>query len=319
MLDPDAHGEGLALHRDAHAVQPSKGVARAVADREDQLTTGKRDRLARRYRRNGGELPLLDRQSAQAGPITDRAAERGDLFAHVPDDLMQHVGPQMGLRVICHALRRAEVAEGLKDEGDAAVMGARGELAVGKGARAAGAELDVAVRVQRPGLPESPNGGRPRVHIPAALEHHRAQSGARKQQRGKEPSRAEADHHRRQIASCPWDRIYIWFIARRLRAACEHALLIRNGAGDRINPVDVRLFPGIQRFLQDLPFPDPLRRQAQRPRRLRGEAALFFSGPQPEVSYDQHRSSPARRPLAHAHCRLKPPQSPSTSSSSPQA
>ena len=70
------------------------------------------------------------------------------------------------------------------------------ELAVGKGAGAALAELDVGFRIEHAAAPQAPGVLGALAHRAAALEHDRAEAHLRQQQRGEEAAGAEADDHR---------------------------------------------------------------------------------------------------------------------------
>ena len=79
------------------------------------------------------------------------------------------------------------------------VLGAGVQLAVGKSAGAALAELDVAGEIQFPGGPEPLHIGGTLLHFSPPLQQNGSGSGAGQHQRGKQTRRASAYHHRRQL------------------------------------------------------------------------------------------------------------------------
>ena len=98
-----------------------------------------------------------------------------------------------------HDLRRsAMLLQQLQHQLTPGVADAAGELAVGIGPCAALAELDIAVRRQRPAGKIPVYRRVPPGHFAAPLQNHGAIAVFRQDQRRKHPCRAEAHHHRRR-------------------------------------------------------------------------------------------------------------------------
>ena len=193
---------------------------------------------------------------------------------------------------------------------DAPVVRAGVQLAVGKGPRAALAELDVVFPVQRAAGAKALDRREARVDIAAALEHDGLCPRAGKQQRGEHPRRAEAHDDRTLPRRLNLrDRILFFRIRREIRAFFSRQqtrfFLFLKRDGERADIMDVILSPRVERAahkprLQQLllPHAQPFRRaHAKKRERL----ALFEA----QIAYEDHVSSlPAATPLDQAHCRL---------------
>ena len=80
--------------------------------------------------------------------------------------------------------------------GDAGVIDASGELAVGEGASASLAKLYVGAGVQLPGGPVGFHRLGALVHVAATLQHDRFQASPGQGQSGEQSGGASAHHHR---------------------------------------------------------------------------------------------------------------------------
>ena len=109
-------------------------------------------------------------------------AEREQLTAHVLQDGIQLIRADVRLGVEQNIFARAETDEFLQNKAVPQVFGAGRELAVGKCAGAALAELHVRDRVQLAGLPEMPDIAPALLDTAAALEHDRLCAAAGKDQ-----------------------------------------------------------------------------------------------------------------------------------------
>ena len=229
----------------------------------------------------------------------------------------------MGLGIVGDALGRAVGGKLGEHEADAFIVRAGVQLAVGKGPGAALAELHVVLGVQLAAAAQALDGQRTRVHILSALEHDRPHSGARQQQRGEHPRGAKAHHDGpRAVRRGRGDRVFLLDIGGDtfVPDTAQRALLAAAQLhGHSADIVDIVLFARVQRAPHELPALDAPRVDAQLRRRLFFQRLRRLLRQQAQIPHEYHRPSlPAIRPLAQAHCRLKPPQSPSMSSSSPQ-
>ena len=148
--------------------------------------------------RQAAHLAGLDPQVDDAGAEADLAAEPFDLGAHLLDHADQAEGADVRLGDEGDFLGRAGLDELLDHLARqvARVADLAPQLAVGKGAGAALAELDVGFRVEHAAPPQAPGVPGALAHRAAALEHDRTKAHLRQHQRGEQAARAEADDHR---------------------------------------------------------------------------------------------------------------------------
>ena len=184
MLDARADGEGLARHGHVQPVEHFEGVPGAVAHGENHVVREQRAPALGALQHRARDAAVLDFKADQLCLKADRAAQREDLPAQIAHHLTQMIGAHVGLGHEENLLRRAHAMEGLQHMAAAGILDARIELAVGERARAALAELDVALRLQRAAGPEGLHVPGALVHGLAALDDHGLQPRLRKPQRG---------------------------------------------------------------------------------------------------------------------------------------
>ena len=193
---------------------------------------------------------------------------------------------------------------------DAPVMRACIQLAVGKCTGPALAELHVALGVKRAAAAEGPDLRRACVRVPAALEHYWLQAGTGERERTEHPRGAEArDHDRGPVQGKARDFISVGRLKGLTLQAHIHCVYVLNRT----------LAPRVQAAPLDLQLLYCARPDAELFRRERIQLVLVPAGREREIGHCPHNSLPASAPLDQAHWRLKPPQSPSMSSTSPQA
>ena len=117
-----------------------------------------------------------------------------DLLANGFHNAHEQVGADMGLGLPEDFLRRAGFDEQVRHMARPGAFDARGELAIGKRARAAFAELDVGARIKRAAGIEGVDCAKALVDGGAALHDKGTQAGAR-QIPGAEQARGAASHH----------------------------------------------------------------------------------------------------------------------------
>ena len=191
MLYAHAHRVRLGGELKPRRVQHAVGVIRVLPDGEQQRREGEpffaRGRLhARSYKR---AVPALE--ACELRVEANLAAEALDLHADGGNHAAELVRTDVGLGVDNGFLRRAEAREDAKRLVAKRVLDARGELAIRKCARAALAEHNVALRVERPARPETFDIPLPLGNLPAALKHDGAVAGACELIRRKKACRAE--------------------------------------------------------------------------------------------------------------------------------
>ena len=248
VLNAHADGEGLALHGQAQLVQHLEGVPGGVAGGQDQGVAGEGAGAALRLDGEGGEAAVHPGQpdelvaEADVCPQAEQLAPDG--FHHVP----QHVGADVGLVRVFDVGGRAVGDEHVKDVGDAGVVHPGGELAVGKGARAALAELDVGGGGELGGLPEVlhvPGAG---VHVPAPLQDNGAQPRPGQGEGGEQARRAHAHHHGAGgggAADGGEDVGGVGHLRHPLGGAAEDGGFVLQGDPDGADQADVGFPPGV--------------------------------------------------------------------------
>ena len=288
-------------------MQHFKRVARAVADRKDDLPRRERVATGRPGHGQRRDVSILRGQPCHAVAEAHLAATVDDLAPEVLHDLDEHVRADVGLGVVGDVLRRAVRRELREHEADARIVCAGVELAVGKCARAALAELHVALRVERPARAKRRDLRAARLRVRPALEHDGPCACAREQQRCEHPRRAEAHDHgahlRRRDAG---DGVGLVLHDRGGAAAADELSLIpAHGHADGVNIVNIVFFARIERLFADAQAGDILGLDFQRPGGQREQLRLVRAGGELQVRNCDHRHAlPAARPLAHAHCRL---------------
>ena len=307
VLDAHAHGEGLALHRDAEAVQHLKAVAGRVADREDQAAAGDGLGLSAVGERRAGEGPVLDDQTIQSRLKADLAAEGEDFLPDAAHHVDEHVGADMGFGVIGDALRRTVGGKFAQDPEHAFIVRAGVELAVREGPGPALTELDVGLGVERSALSERLHGGGALFDGLSALDDEGPRPGLRQQQGREHARRAEADDNG------PLGTVHFGnFIDRGhigrgvLPGGFQSPLLPapeRQGGGAGV--VNVVFLPRVEGALDRHAVQNVARRYAEFFRSLFGQKVQTLPDFKAQISQQDHVPSlPARRPLAQAHCKL---------------
>ena len=138
-------------------------------------------------------------RGGKAGELCLKAHLAAKALYFAPDalnDAAQPVGAHMGLLLPCHLGRRAVRKQCLFYKGAQRVVDARCQLAVGKSARAALAELDVRLRLQSARLLKGRHRSGALFHGGAALQHKGGKARLRQHQRCEQPRGPKPAHHR---------------------------------------------------------------------------------------------------------------------------
>ena len=185
------------------------------------------------------------------------------------------------------------------------------QLSVGKGARAALAELHVALRIQRAAGAERVHGGLAGERVAAALDNYRPRARHGQHERGEHARGAEAgnDGARRALAGRnARDGIFrrsIFAHVRRLDAGDYAPLIPGDGERGGADIVYIVLMPRVEGALYERELLHLRARQTQLLRRARTQGGSILAGGEAQLSYKYHSPSlPAIWPLAHAHWRL---------------
>ena len=201
------------------------------------------------------------------------AAQPFDLLPDVLHHPPKEVGTHMRLVLPEDVLRSPRPNKGLHHVGDAGVMGAGGELAVGKGPCAPFAKLHVGFRVQVSPAPKGLHILHPLFQSLSALQQDGTQAGMGQTQGGQQPGGTAAHHHRLEgrptghrrklIGSRFLLQLYILILD-----PTHHLFLLGEGHINRHHIVNVALFSCVDRLPhRDTPV-DFAHRNPQYPRRL---------------------------------------------------
>ena len=197
MLNAHADRKRFLLHRLPAALQHRKGVPRAVPYGEHRSGAGQGVNAVRPLYHQSGEPAAAQLQIGEHVAEAHLTAEPQDFPAQIFDGFPQPVGADVR-RCLPEDVRRCTAGGELFEHLPAArVPDAGVQLAVRKGAGAALAELDVGPGIQTAGPVKGLHFFSAGVHVVAALEQNRMQSGLRERQRSEQPGRTAADDHRR--------------------------------------------------------------------------------------------------------------------------
>ena len=286
VLDAYPDGEGLGGHGHPGVQQHPEGVPGGVAGGEHQRVTGQGVGPAGALHGQPGQRPAADVQPRQLMAEAHVAAQGEQLLPQAAHHLPQHVGADVGLVLVEDVRRGPRLHQGAEHGGNAGVVGAGGQLAVGEGARAPLSELHVGGGIQHAGGPELFHVRRPLLHRAAPLQHDGGQAVPGQEQGGEQPRRAHARHHRRQGGAPPHRREYIGPGRQAgahplIPAAGQQLFLSLHHGPDGADVVDVALLPGVDGQPHQLQGLELLRADAQqlgRPLFQLGGEALHGQG-----------------------------------------
>ena len=270
VLDAYAHGEGLGGHGHPRVQQHLKGVPGRVAGGQHQCVAGQVIGTLGSLRPDGGEDAVTHIQPGELMAETYVAPQAEKLLPDMFYHRTEHVGADVGLVLVLDVLRRARGGQGLQYRGDAGVMDAGGQLAVGEGARASLAELDVGGGIEGTGAPKALHIPRPLLHRPAPLQYDGGDSVPGQVERGEEPRRAHSHHHRRQPGVPPHRGKDVGpglsqGHAAALGAAHQGGLIVRRHV-HRTDIVHVVLLPRVDGLPHQGELPDGVRGDPENPR-----------------------------------------------------
>ena len=257
------------------------------------------------------------------------AAQIDDPLAQILHHRQQHIRTHMGLGIIENLFPCTGFHELLQHPADSGVIHTGIQLAVRECACTAFTELDITSGIQLTGGKESLHFLMSGLGILTALQNQRRKAGIGKDQCRKHTRRAKAYHHG---AFFRLRRIFRCFIVADLRNRSPLAagqpdnlrLIAVNGHIHCVDDLDIRLFTGIHAAPNDTQIADLGIIHFQKLRSLKPELMGIMLRRQRDIPYSYHfvfppALIPAILPELHAHCKLYPPQSPSMSSTSPQA
>ena len=333
VFDADAHGEGLAFHGDSGVQQHLEGIPGAVAHGQDQRAAPAGADASVLFPGDGGEAAAGAGNAGQAAAELHAAAQCFNAAAQRLHHRHQYVGPNVGFGVQQDVVPGAGLVKLLQDPANAGITDAGIQFAVGESAGAALPKLDVAGGIQPAGFPKGFHFAPAGFSVLAPFQHNGPEAGFRQHQRGKYAAGAEPGHHGPDVGlPCRrWDPVFIPVGKGELRRISKPPQQLRFILPHRnvhgVYQTDVAAFPGVHGFFLQLQLPDLLHGDPQLAGGQLPQLRLVLSWTQGEITDTDHKAAPpspaaarpARRPEDQAHCRLKPPQSPSMSSTSPQA
>ena len=323
VLNANTHGKGLGLHGDALFQQHLEAVSRRVTQSQNDLRAVNSAKTVLVAGQHAGDGALFNDESFQLGAEKHLTAQRNYLLSDVLNNVDENIGADMGLCVVGDVLGCAVFHKLAEHPLHASVLDAGVQLAVGESACTAFTELDVAVRIQLAGGKEVVNGSFAGQGILSALDDERFCASLGQNQSRKHTCRAKANNQRSVTCVDGRNLIVLGFILCHVGAfGLANQLVLRAGyvSCNGADIVNVILAAGIQRLFNEFIVFDKLGLHAQLFGCLDQKLRVTLLGVEFYISDKYHLPSlPARYPLAHAHCRLYPPQSPSTSKTSPQA
>ena len=209
MLDSHAHRKRLALHEQARIAHAVEHVARRMAARENHITCRQNEFLARAVflalrASHSNDASALEFHAFKTRAEAHLAAPRDNLLAHSFHDINELVGANVRLAFPKDFFRGARLRENMQHVAATRILDVRGELAVGKCARAALAELHVRFRVQGAAFFEGVDGGHARIDVFAALKHDGRRARFREAPCREQARRAHAHHNGTSVAPKPF-------------------------------------------------------------------------------------------------------------------
>ncbi|CDA73601.1 unknown [Ruminococcus sp. CAG:579] len=275
MLDAHADRERFRLHDYTAVIQQMErfacGMSAGNYQRGAALLT------ARTFHRP--YLAAAHGNACQRGFKAYLAAERDYLAAYIFHDRFEHVRADVRLGFCEYRAVRAEACEVLQNAAAEGVFYARGQLAVGKSARAALAELDVAVFVKLAARPKSLDLLRALIDLRALFKHQRTVAAARQSQRAEHSRRAEASYYRSALALFIGKIRLSRFVRDTTKALFRAKPLLFRGVGkleiDRVDEVDIAAFASVERGLVNIRQLYFIGRNSAKPARFFNHLALI--------------------------------------------
>ena len=310
LLNPGSHGKGLWLHGNSRLFQHLEGIPGTVADGQHRRPAGDDFPRIGLY---AGELAVFGFQACNLGRKTHLAPQLHNPLSQILHHGQQHVRAHMGLGIIEDVLPGSGLHHLLQHPADSGVVDAGVQLAVGEGARAPLAELDIAARIQAPSRKEGLHLGMTALGILSPLQNQGLPARLSQNQGGKHPRRAEADDHRPEFRGAHRLRRPIMRSGGngRLLAAAHPKDFILVSLHRHIHGVDdfhIRFLPGIHTPADDGELPDFGIGHPEQPSRLKLELMGIVLRGHGNVPQSNHKlppaQSPASRPELHAHCKL---------------
>ena len=199
LLDAHAHRKGLGLHGNAPAAEHLKGVPGRVSGAKEQGAAGQTVRPLRAFHSDGGKGPIFHFDIRKFTLKADIRPQREELRAKVFQHNVEIIRAHMGLGVDQNVLRCAVLYQLFQNKAVADIFCAGIQLTVGKGARAALTELDVAGQVQLTGGPKALYILGAPLHAASPLQQNGLEPRFGQNQCGKKPRRPRAHHNGRNL------------------------------------------------------------------------------------------------------------------------
>ena len=206
---------------------------------------------------HSGNSAVFDDKPLKPGAEAHLAPQGDDLLPDAAHHVHQHIGAYMGLGVIGDAFRGTVLVKLLQHPAHALVMGAGVQLAVGKGAGAALAELHVILRVQRAALTEGLHRSSPLLHSLPPFQHDGPCSGPGQHQGREHTRRSKAHHHRPLIGLNLGNGINRGLVLGNvLPGAAKIPPLLRHSHRHGADIMNIVFLPGVQGALHQFKLPD---------------------------------------------------------------
>ena len=309
MLDAEADRERLGLDMDPPLIERLEGVARRMADGEDHVV-GLQGLAGVQAHAPDGASIQIDVRDPVLEPVFP--AQGLDLLAHGLDHGHQAEGADVRMGVSQDLLRRPgrdKLMQHLAGQ-EARILDLAVELAVGEGARAALAILDVGFRMQLALAPQFPGVLGPLPHHLAAVENDRLEAHLGQDQSGEQAARPGPDHDGpqarglspvlRRDGDMPIGDVRRGLNVRVLREPGQHRRLVLHLDVEDKDFQDRRLLARVMRPLPHRPRDQIVRRHAQTRSDRGGQGLRRVVERQFEFGQAQHRR-PCSRSRRRAH------------------
>ena len=197
MFDPEPHGEGLAIHRHAEAMEHGEGVAGAVAHRQDHPISGNPVTI-RQDQPLHGPGSGMELQALHPSPEAHLPPQRLDPAAQSAHHRRELKGADMGPVQGENLGRGAGGHQFLEDLADECLRLTHlaVKLAIGEGAGPSLPELDIRLRIEGTLAPPEAEGvGRALLHRLAPFEQEGPQPHLGQQESGEVTAGSSPHHH----------------------------------------------------------------------------------------------------------------------------
>ena len=292
VLNAYPNGKVLLFHGHSRIPEHPEGIPGGVSGGQDQGIAGQAVLPLRT--RNSDFLQSISFQHQALQPVAeaDVAPQSDKLLPDGLHHLAQHIRPHVGLVGIFHISWGSRLHQRIQHRSNPRVVGASGQLSVGKRTGSSLAELNIGALIQLAPGPELLHIRRPGVYILPPLQHNGGDATAGQVQCGKQSRRSHPHHHRGQRGGA----FHLGEdIAPPLHQgdvlpgrSLHQPLLLGHGQLHCIDIVGLVLIPGINGLPDNLQLPQLPWAYAQGPGRPLAKLLQISPGRQGQISNADH-------------------------------